>query len=236
MRLYLVLSLIIFLLTGPAFANLPDRVETALQKLEAANKSVPRFAFERQTYKKNVKVEVKYFDPGLDIPGNWQVLFPSKEQDRSQHEKLQKKYESWDGNSDKVMVIPDLRKRMKNGVKLIGNADGMEIYEFDIADEYILEGGGRSSDIREHIKGEVHIDTSTNDIRKIRYYSPHKFKPISVVSLSEYEIVQHVGPAWQGGPIVRLYETSKVRGSAVIKKIDVDEIMINQKFKPLPTQ
>ncbi len=236
MRLYFVSSLIIFLLTGPAFANLPDRVETALQKLEAANQSVPRFAFERQTYKKNVKVEVKYFDPGLDIPGHWQVLFPSKEQDRSQHEKLQKKYESWDGNSDKVMVIPDLRKRMKNGAKLVGNTDGMEVYEFDIADEYILEGGGRRSDIREHIKGEVHIDTNTNDIRKIRYYSPQKFKPISVVSLSEYEIVQHVGPAWQGGPIVRLYETSKVRGSAVIKKIDVDEIMINEKFKPLPMQ
>jgi len=238
MRLFhiFLFSLLSVLVTNPAWANLPDRVEQALQKLEQANSSVPRFAFDRQTYKENVKTEVKSFDPRRPVADRWQVSFPSAAENRSQHDKLQKKYASWDGNSDKVLVIPDLRKRMKNGAELVGVDEGLETYKFDILDEYILEGGGKRSDIRQHIKGELSIDIRTNEIRRIRYFSPKKFKPISVVSLSQYEIVQHVGPAWDGGPIVRLYETSKVKGSALIKKINVDEIMINDNFKPVPAE
>ncbi|MBL4616379.1 MAG: hypothetical protein JKY46_01670 [Robiginitomaculum sp.] len=222
------------LFTSPSFAtsNLPESVEKALLALEAAQSSAPRFSFDRQTYKKGVKTEVKAFDPRSPTSGGWQVVFPSAEENHSEHNKLQNKYAKWDGNSDKTVMIPNLRKRMQGGADLVRTEEGLEVYSFDISDEYILEGGGRKSDIRQHLKGEITIDPLTDNIRKIRYYAPKKFKPISIVSLNQYEIVQHVGPAWEGGPIVRLYETSKVKGSALIKKIKVDEIMINENFKP----
>lgn len=230
--------LILVAFTSSSFATteLPEPVEKALLALETAQSSVPRFSFDRQTYKKGIKTEFKVFDPKLPETDRWQVVFPSAEENHSQHTKLQEKYAKWDGNSDKALMIPDLRKRMQGGAELIRTEEGLETYSFDIADEYILEGGGRKSDIRQHIKGEITIDPLTSNIRQIRYYAPKKFKPISIVSLSQYEIVQHVAPAWEGGPIVRIYETSKVRGSALIKKIRVDEIMINENFKPIPME
>ncbi|MBL1430188.1 MAG: hypothetical protein COA60_001475 [Robiginitomaculum sp.] len=226
------LTLVILTPSGFASSDLPVTVEKALLALETAQSSAPRFSFDRQTYKKGVKIELKTFDPKKPISDRWQVVFPSAEENHSEHNKLQEKYAKWDGNSDKALLIPNLRKRMQEGAKLIRTEENLEIYGFDISDEYILEGGGRKSDIRQHIKGEITIDPSTNAIRQIRYYAPEKFKPISIVSLSQYEIIQHVGPAWEGGPIVRLYETSKVKGNALIKKIRVDEIMINENFKP----
>jgi hypothetical protein len=227
------LTLLFFASPSLATSNLPESVEKALVALEAAQSSAVRFSFDRQTYKKGVKSEVKAFDPKSPAYGGWQVVFPSAAENHKEHNKLQKKYAEWDGNSDKTVMIPNLRKRMQGGADLVRTEESLEIYSFDISDEYILEGGGRKSDIRQHIKGEITIDPLTSNIRQIRYYAPKKFKPISIVSLSQYEIVQHVGPAWEGGPIVRLYEASKVKGSALIKKISVDEIMINENFKPV---
>ncbi len=211
---------------------LPERVESALTLLDAQRTDVPRFAFDRQTYKKGAKTEIKQFDPSRAQAERWSVSFPSIEEDPKKHAKLIKKYAGWDGNSDTALMIPDLRKRMAGGARFLREAEGAEIYEFDIADDYFLEGGGRKAEISEHVKGEIAINIHGNTIRWIRYYAPEHFKPISIVKLKFYEIIQYVAPAWEGGPLVRVYETSKVQGNAPFTRINVDEIMINDNIVP----
>ncbi|VAV90066.1 hypothetical protein MNBD_ALPHA06-112 [hydrothermal vent metagenome] len=216
-----------------ANASLPERVEHALEILEARNDNAPRFSFERETYKKGIKTELKVFDPTRPVPERWQVAFPSMQDDPKENAKLQKKYAKWDGKSDTALMIPDLRKRMGNGAVFVRTEKDADVFSFDIADEYILEGGGRKSEIARYIKGEIAIDTKTNLIRWIRYYAPNEFKPLSVVKLKFYEIIQYVAPAWENGPFVRVYETSKVNGSAPFTTITVDEVMINENMAPV---
>ncbi|PHR63022.1 MAG: hypothetical protein COA47_01640 [Robiginitomaculum sp.] len=211
---------------------LPERLEAALVLLDAQRADVPRFAFERQTYKKGAKTEIKQFDPSRAQAERWSVSFPSIDDNPKKHAKLTKKYAGWDGNSDKALMIPDLRKRMAGGARFLREAENAEIFEFDIADDYFLEGGGRKAEISKHIKGEIAIDIYSKTIRWIRYYAPEHFRPISIVKLKFYEIIQYVAPAWAGGPLVRVYETSKVQGSAPFTRINVDEIMVNDNIVP----
>lgn len=220
---------------GPSLAldSLPPQVERALGLLETANSQVPRFSYDRQTYKKGIKTEFKSFAPLRPVATRWQVVFPSTEDDAKEHRKLQEKYAKWDGNSDKALLITNLRDRMQGGAKLLRTEDQLDVFGFDISDDYFLEGGGRKSEISQKINGEIAIDTNTNAIRWIRYYAPQGFKPLSIVKINQYEIVQHIAPAWAGGPWVRVYETSKVLGSAPFTRIHVDEVMINENFVPV---
>ncbi|MBL4597060.1 MAG: hypothetical protein JKX99_10845 [Robiginitomaculum sp.] len=215
---------------------LPERVERALTILETHNQAAPRFRFERETYKKGERTELKLFNPTREITDRWAVAFPSMEEDPKEHTKLQKKYAGWDGNSDIALLVPDLRKRMGKGATFLRAEDNTEIYEFELTDEYILEGGGLKSEIAKHLKGEIAIDIHTNFIRWIRYYAPEHFKPVSLVKLKFYEITQHIAPAWENGPFVRVYETSKVHGSAPFTSINVDEVMINTNLSPAPAR
>jgi hypothetical protein len=223
----------LLLLAFPATSmasDLPERLEAALIDLEARKQPGLRLSFLRTTYRHGEKSEVKQFDAALPVPQRWRVVFPSAADDRRRHAELSREYAKSDGGSDLAVMLGDIRARIGENVSSLRTAEDAEVFGFDFGDDYFLEGGGMTAEISDKLKGEIAIDTNTNTIRWIRYYAPKVFHPIAIVRLNRYEIIQHVAPAWDGGPLVRVYETSKANGSAVIKRINVDEIMINENF------
>lgn len=216
--------------TSASAAQLPPKLESAIAKFEAHQDHDVRFAFTRETYKDNRKVEVKRFNPTRPRAEMWKIELPSRATDPGAYEKAKRKYSETEGYSDVDLIVPDLRKRLADGATFLRKEKDVDVYGFPVADTYILDGGGRKKDIHKDIMGEIAINQHSNDIEWIRYYAPKPFKPISIVQLTKYDIKQYVKPAWPGGPLVRVYETSKVQGSAPFTTIHVDEIMRNMDF------
>ncbi len=233
LRIWLVGFGVLFASVSPLWAaGLPERLELALKDMEMRKADDLRLSFVRTTYRFGTKAEVKAFNPRRPVPARWDVRFPSILDNANKHNKLVEEYAKSDGNSDKELILGDLRTRMQNGADFLRKEENAEVFGFDIADEYILEGGGMRAEVSDKLKGEVVVDTRTNRIIRVRYYAPKPFHPISIVQMKSYEIVQHIAPAWEKGPLVRVYETSKAQGSLFIKRIKIDEVMINENFKP----
>lgn len=229
----LVLSLM--LVWGASAANaagLPPKLESAITAFEAHQDYSVRFAFTRITYKDGRKAEIKQFDPTRPRVDMWRISLPSQAQNPNAYKKVKRHYSETEGTSDTALIVPNLRKRLGLGANFLRKDQNVDVYGFKVADTYILEGGGMKQDIHENILGEIAINQYTNVIEWIRYYAPKPFRPVSFVKLRKYQITQYVKPAWEGGPLVRVYETSKVEGSAPLTRIHVDEIMINQNFVP----
>lgn len=211
-------------------AGLPPKLESAINSFEAHQDRSARFAFTRITYKDGRKAEVKQFNPTRPLADMWHIEFPSQKDDPAAYEKIKAKYSETEGKSDGALIVPDLRKRLGLGAQFLRKEKDVDVYGFKVADTYMLEGGGMKRDIRENILGEIAINEYSNQIEWIKYYAPKPFRPVSFVKLRHYEITQYVKPAWPNGPLVRVYETSKVDGSAPFTHISVNEIMINQDF------
>lgn len=218
-----------------AASALPAPLENALLDAEARSKDNAgiRFYFQRTLVRFGEKFLERSYNPAGEVGQQWAILYPTPEIDDREYKKQVRKHAKKTDGTDQRLIMEPLRARLSKGVTLLRETETEIVYGFEIGDEYYVSGEGKGADIAQYLDGQIAVDKKTGMIAWVHYTSPEAFRPIFIAKVRVFDIYQEFAPAWYGGPMVKVLEKNLVGGTALIRKIEFDDVVTNYDFRPI---
>ncbi len=216
-------------------AVLPPALDAALSDAEARQENAAnvRFYFRRNIERFGEKFLEKSYNPAGIEGQQWAILHPKSEDDAGEYRKQVRKHAKKKDGADLALLMISFRDRLAKGVRLAREDDEEIVYSFEINDEYYVSGEGKGADIAKYMDGEIAVDKNTGMIGWVHYVAREPFRPIAIAKIRQFDIYQQFAPAWHEGPMVKVLEKNKVAGSAIIRKIEFDDVVANFDFRPI---